>query len=78
MGNGSNLQSDVFPAMPRKERCYFRSWPSLKVTMYSSGTAGNPSETAVSFGCAEKVLAEPTNDVARRRIGRVRKDGGVR
>jgi hypothetical protein len=46
--------------------------------MYSSGTAGNPSETAVSFGCAEKVLAEPTNDVARRRIGRVRKDGGVR
>jgi hypothetical protein len=78
MGNGSNLQSDVFPAMPRKERFYFRSRPSLKVTMYSSGTAGNPSETAVSFECAGMVLAELTNDVARRRISRVRKDSGTK
>jgi hypothetical protein len=40
--------------------------------MYSSGTAGNPSETAVSFENVGMVPAEPTRDVARR-MSRVKK-----
>jgi hypothetical protein len=44
--------------------------------MYSSGKAGNSSETAVSFEDAEMVPAEPTKDVARM-MSRVKKIGGI-